>query len=285
MLRSLVGSEMCIRDSIPLMLVDTMSIQDGQAAQYASVFTGGMAAGVFFGGILYDYLDPAHKSLLVVGCAALTSMSFGLIGLMVAQAQLTILPCLAALFVAGASVGVPYYIPSSVFGLEFGGEYAGSVISTIDAVGYGCTILFQGSSDWIRASSGWTGLIGVMFGICLLGTIAIGTFEWLEAQAMARPMSSVNVAVEADEQIMLCKPATSPMPIRPAIGYEHDTSLKPGNSTSTTMSNAAQNCLQYYQNLADDTPALSVARPESRGHHSPMGPPSGLSSVVNITMS
>jgi sugar phosphate permease len=126
-------------------LHDTLNMTPSGASMAASPFPFGSLISVLVGGFIFDKLSRRAMAwvmggLLLVAAGCILTFyrmpSFGmpenaLIGL-----------SLALLFVFGLCVSPCYYIPMSVFSIEFGGPHSGFLISLIDALAFGATAAF-----------------------------------------------------------------------------------------------------------------------------------------------
>ena len=183
---------------IPLLLVETAGLPKGQAAQYAAVYTVGMTVSALVGGVLHDKLGSVHRGVYLTCCTATATLCMGVICVWVASPPMSPAALSMALFVMGAGVAPPYFLPGSVFALKFGGrDYCGTVSAIIDGCGYFSTVVFQLTSGWIIHSSGWVGLFRTLTMVSACATVAMAVFSWLECREERR-IRRVNDGVDGD---------------------------------------------------------------------------------------
>ena len=123
------------------------------AGTYAVAFPVGQAAGVLCGGFLYDRFNPMQRllflslSLFMCMCASVSAgvplfkdtdvMNAAVRG----NGHFLLASTLLSIFVMGMSSAPAYYIPSSVFCMEFIPQRCGLSISIVDFAGYGAALV------------------------------------------------------------------------------------------------------------------------------------------------
>src|SRR5215813_7091768 len=124
---------------LPLYLRETLGLSPGRAASASSVFPAGCFAALLAGGWLYDRVSRAGRAWLLG-----TMLTFAALCLVALLAMTRAAPGAGAAFAAtavvlflyGLTVAPAYYLPMSVFSIEFGGRHCGVQISLIDAMCY-----------------------------------------------------------------------------------------------------------------------------------------------------
>jgi MFS transporter, OPA family, sugar phosphate sensor protein UhpC len=172
---------------VPQYLHDTLNMTPSGASMAASAFPFGSLISVLVGGFIFDKLSRRAMAwvmggLLLVAAGCILTFyrmpSFGmpenaLIGL-----------SLALLFVFGLCVSPCYYIPMSVFSIEFGGPHSGFLISLIDALAFGATAAFYYYSGEI-ADESWALFLRLLLAVAVWSTLTMLFFLLGEAQKQA----------------------------------------------------------------------------------------------------
>jgi len=154
---------------VPSYLSDTLDLPVEQASMAASAFPFGSLISVLVGGFVFDKLNRNTMAWMMGGLLLLASACLGTFLLMpqwnMTQQSLTYLSLLL-LFLFGLSISPCYYIPMSVFSIEFGGPHSGVLISLLDALAFGATALFYYFGGGIAAHS-WNSFLFVLLAISL----------------------------------------------------------------------------------------------------------------------
>jgi OPA family sugar phosphate sensor protein UhpC-like MFS transporter len=169
---------------IPIYLSESFGLSPAEAGTASSVFPLGCLIAVFVGGFVYDKVSK--KALI----AALGSMlGLGLLCL----ALLWMLPnvslntrtelvlTIGAIFLFGCAISPAYYLPMSVFSINFGGRHCGLLIGLIDAFGYTGAMVF----DFVGGSvadqqGGWQSFLAILVFVCLTVTVTMTIFLYVD---------------------------------------------------------------------------------------------------------
>jgi sugar phosphate permease len=150
---------------LPLYMVEVHALEPGAAGIASSAFPAGSFLSVLAGGMVYDRLGGRQR-VRVIG--ALLAASALCVGLLLGLSELQLSPASAlstaifATFVFGFAVSPAYYIPMSVFSIEFGRSRSGVLIGLIDACGYGAMMIFLPLTGALLESKGWETLLGML---------------------------------------------------------------------------------------------------------------------------
>ena len=88
------------------------------------------------------------------------------------------------LFLYGLTVAPAYYLPMSVFSIEFGGAHCGVLIGLIDAAGYAAAMLYQfGGGAIVDRPGGWQNMLILLLAVSALATAST---VWFARQDAAR---------------------------------------------------------------------------------------------------
>ncbi len=174
---------------LPLYLKETLAISPAQAATASSVFPAGCFAALLAGGFVYDRVSRRGRAPLLGGMLALAALC---LAALLAMGRVPLAPATAfaapavVLFLYGLTVAPAYYLPMSVFSIEFGGKHCGVLIGLIDATGYAAAMLFQfAGGAIIDRPGGWQNMLTLLLATAVL---AAATTVWFALQdAAARP--------------------------------------------------------------------------------------------------
>jgi sugar phosphate permease len=168
---------------LPLYLRETLTLPPARAASASSVFPAGCFAALLAGGWLYDrvsrngrpWLLGVMLSIATLCLVALLVMNRAPLGAGTAFAATAVV-----LFLYGLSLAPAYYLPMSVFSVEFGGKHCGVLVSLIDATGYGAAMLYQfGGGAIVDAPGGWPRMLALLLAASVL---AIASTVWFAVQ-------------------------------------------------------------------------------------------------------
>lgn len=170
---------------LPLYLKETLAISPAQAAAASSVFPAGCFAALIAGGFAYDKVSRKGRAPLLGGMLALSALC---LAALYAMGRVPLAPAAAftataiVLFVYGLTVAPAYYLPMSVFSIEFGGKRCGVLIGLIDAAGYAAAMLFQfGGGALIDRPGGWQSLLILLLGTAVLAAASTVWFARRDA--------------------------------------------------------------------------------------------------------
>ncbi|MDC0262088.1 MFS transporter [Planctomycetaceae bacterium] len=168
---------------VPSFLGDTLDLPVEQASMAASAFPFGSLISVLVGGFVFDKLNRNTTAWLMGGFLLLASGCLGVF-LLMPQFNMTLQALtylsLILLFLFGLCISPCYYIPMSVFSIEFGGPHSGVLISLLDALVFGATALFYFFGGGIAAAS-WERFLIVLLGISLWSCVT--TFLFMKGEA------------------------------------------------------------------------------------------------------
>mgnify|MGYP001274927955 CR=1 FL=1 len=130
---------------VTIFLTDSFQVTDAAASVTSSAFPMGSLVSVLAGGFLFDRLSRRTMSV-VMGCLLIVATSC--IGTFCAMPQMglsgteAIRLASVLLFVFGLCVSPCYYIPMSIFSIQFGGPHSGFLVSLLDAAGFAASAAF-----------------------------------------------------------------------------------------------------------------------------------------------
>lgn len=175
---------------LPLYMAEVHALEPGMAGMASSAFPAGSFLSVLVGGAIYDRLG-ARQRVRVIGAFLATGALA--VGVLLGLPELQLGPAAAlgvaifATFAFGFAVSPAYYIPMSVFSIEFGRSRSGVLIGWIDACGYGATMIFAPLAGALLEARGWPTFLGVLLGVSVLSVVFLIGFLAAEGRAKTIP--------------------------------------------------------------------------------------------------
>ena len=172
---------------IPIYLKETFGLTAGIAVMSASSFPIGSLIASLLGGFVFDVINKRTRIFVLGGmmvCSSLCLTALLLIPSFGLTNPLALWTTLAAIMLFGVAISPCYYIPMSVFSIDFGGVRCGVLIGLIDAVGY----LFAMAFDFIGGAvadraDGWSQFLTILLVVSAVGTVTLSLFLILEHRA------------------------------------------------------------------------------------------------------
>jgi sugar phosphate permease len=181
---------------LPLYFVQNFAVEPATAGMASAAFPAGSFISVLAGGLLYDRLSPSGRirvlgGLLALGLASVLLLRFlPELGLSAASA-LGVAVTMTFLF--GLAVSPAYYIPMSVFSIQFGRTRSGMLIGLIDAFGYGATMIFAPLAGAVIRDQGWPTLLTIFVSISAVA-VALATAFLIAEHHASTPNRSIRQA-------------------------------------------------------------------------------------------
>ena len=169
---------------IPIYLKETFGLTAGIAAITSSAFPIGCLVSVLAGGFIFDRLSKKKRIFVLGGMMVCAVLCVGVL-LALPQWGLTddfgLWTALFAIMIYGLAIAPCYYIPMSVFSVDFGGAHCGVLVGIIDAVGYLAAMSF----DFLGGSvadqvDGWHQFLNILLGVSLCGSVTLPLFLLLD---------------------------------------------------------------------------------------------------------
>lgn len=173
---------------VPLFLQDTLHLSAADSSRAASAFPFGSLISVLIGGFVFDKLSRGATACVMgllltiaTGCLAafLLMPSFGL------GTVPTLWTSLGLLLLFGLCVSPCYYIPMSVFSIEFGGPRSGFLIALLDALGFAAAAVFYYYGGGLAERS-WNLFLSVLLAVSIWSAVTIVLFLIGESRLKAR---------------------------------------------------------------------------------------------------
>lgn len=169
---------------VPPYLTDTMGLEADKSAMASSAFPFGSLISVLVGGFVFDKLSRKATAWLMgflLLVAASCILVFYLMPGLGLSAGATLTTSLGLLFVFGLCVAPCYYIPMSVFSIEFGGPHSGFLIALLDALAFGATAAYYYfAGGW--AARSWSLFLLILLGVAVWAMLTTFAFMLGEAR-------------------------------------------------------------------------------------------------------
>ncbi len=169
---------------IGIYLKETFSLKPGIAVMTSSAFPIGCLISVLLGGFVFDVLNKKRR-IFVLGGMMVVAVGCIVMLLVVPSLELTgnvgLIVSLLSIMLFGLAIAPCYYIPMSVFSVDFGGVHCGVLVGIIDAAGYlaAMTFDFLGGAA-ADAVDGWHHFLNILLGVSILGSVSLPLFLLLD---------------------------------------------------------------------------------------------------------
>ena len=180
---------------IPIYLNESFGLSIAESAMAGSIFPFGSLLSVLAGGFIYDKVSKKSLlvilvSLLVIGLLCLTLL--WMLPRLGFTQKMELPIAIAVILLFGIAITPSYYLPMSVFSINFGGKRCGLLIGIIDAFGYFAAMIF----DFVGGSvadlqGGWQHFLEILWVVSLGAIVSMALFLYLEYRDSIRQTLSV----------------------------------------------------------------------------------------------
>ena len=163
---------------VPLYLRDTLGMSVSGASMASSAFPFGSLFSVLVGGFVFDKLSRRATAWLMgalLSIAATCILTFYLMPGLGLSENLSVNLSMVLLFTFGLCVSPCYYIPMSVFSIEFGGPHSGFLVALLDAIAFGATAIFYFFTGEIAERS-WAMFLLVLLAVAVWSLVTTFLF-------------------------------------------------------------------------------------------------------------
>ena len=169
---------------IPIYLYETFGLTAGIAAITSSAFPIGCLISVLAGGFIFDALTKKQR-VFVLGGMMVFSVFCVAVLLAIPKLGMTnvfgLWTPLSAVMLFGLAIAPCYYIPMSVFSVDFGGKHCGVLVGLIDAAGYLAAMAFDFLGGAVAdQADGWHQFLNILLNVSILGSVTLSLFLFLE---------------------------------------------------------------------------------------------------------
>lgn len=180
---------------IPLYIQESFNVSASVAASATSVFPAGCLVALIGGGFIYDRVTRKGRIALLGGMLTVTTACIGLLWILPSlpiAPNLKLMIAIATLFSYGLTVAPAYYLPMSIFSIEYGGPRCGFLIGLIDAAGYAASMIYQYTGGSMVDRAGWTSMLALLFVCSLVAVLATVWFAYQDYQKGASHFSGMR---------------------------------------------------------------------------------------------
>jgi OPA family sugar phosphate sensor protein UhpC-like MFS transporter len=170
---------------IPMYLNQQIGLAENQAGMAASAFPFGSFVSVLVMGYVYDRFSRRKVSVLMGISLMLATgaiLAMYLLPDWSLEQDSEVALSVGLLFVFGFCVSPCYYLPMSVFSIEFGGIHSGFLIALLDALGFAASMIFAWNAGSIQELWGWDGIMGALLAVSVWSIVATVLFLLQEAR-------------------------------------------------------------------------------------------------------
>ena len=169
---------------IPIYLSETFSLAPAHAGMASAAFPLGCLIAVFTAGFVYDKLSSKNViyvfgGTLIVAILCLLALLY--LGTIEWDANLELILTIGLIFLFGFAISPSYYIPMSVFSINFGGKHCGLLVGLIDALAYlgAMTFDFIGG-EVANKEGGWHDFILILIVTSIISAVIMVTFLYVD---------------------------------------------------------------------------------------------------------
>mmetsp|Transcript_5883 Transcript_5883/g.7113 ORF Transcript_5883/g.7113 Transcript_5883/m.7113 type:complete len:218 (-) Transcript_5883:67-720(-) len=183
---------------LPLFLKHTVNPPSSATAFMTAVLPLGVATSIVFGSAVLEFLPKTVRDagvllmlfLLFLCTVCIVFFTVSTIGGGFSDAMIAQTTVLLLLFSYGFFLGYPYYVPPSLYALEFGGEDAAMVMSMVDTITAIFSAIFA-SYGANLASDNWVLPVGIL-SLCSLAAFWLQFFTYFSTKKRGKEKVSYS---------------------------------------------------------------------------------------------
>jgi len=178
---------MAFLDFVAVYLMETYQLSPSQAAMASTVFPVGSLGGLLASIAFYDYFSK--KGIRTVLTIAMTLSLLSVLTLKYLywfdfSVEVNYVVALGAIFLFAFSISPAYYLPMSIFSIEYGGPHSAKLVSFIDAFGFAASAIFAFVGGRLADSAGgWSSFMNMLILISAVGILSVWAFMHSEYKA------------------------------------------------------------------------------------------------------
>jgi sugar phosphate permease len=179
---------------IGIYLKEMFRLKPGIAVMASSAFPVGCLISVLLGGFVFDLLNKKMRIFILGG---LMVMVIGCILMLLVLPSLELASnvglavSLLSILLFGVAIAPCYYIPMSVFSIDYGGKHCGVLVSIIDAMGYLAAMTFDFMGGRIvDQADGWHQFLIILLYVAIVGFVVLSMFLYLEHRSQTKEVTS-----------------------------------------------------------------------------------------------
>ncbi|KGJ95170.1 MFS transporter [Colwellia psychrerythraea] len=178
---------MAFLDFVAIYLMESYQLTPSQAAMASTVFPVGSLVGLLTAIAFYDrFSKQGIRTVLTISLmlSLLSVLTLQYLPLFNLNTQLNYLVALVAIFIFAFSISPAYYLPMSIFSIEYGGRHSATLVCLIDAFGFAASAIFAFIGGRLADSAGgWSSFMNMLILISAVGIVAVWAFMQAEYRA------------------------------------------------------------------------------------------------------
>jgi len=163
---------------VPIFLNETLNISGANAVMISSALPSGAIIAVLAGGYVFDSLSTKTLAKVIgisLSTAVLCIIAIYNLASFSLSLQSNLIVIYICLFVFGLCVAPAYYLPMSIFSINYGGPHSGILISILDIGGFFSAAAFAIITGKVSDTLGWD---YVLLLVILIGILTLGLTVW-----------------------------------------------------------------------------------------------------------
>lgn len=187
---------MAFLDFVAIYLMESYQLTPSQAAMASTVFPVGSLTGLLASIAFYDrFSKQGIRTVLTTALtlSLLSVLTLQYLPLFNFSAELNYPIALGAIFLFAFSISPAYYLPMSIFSIEYGGPHSATLVCLIDAFGFAASAAFAFIGGRLTDSTGgWSSFMNMLILISAVGIISVWAFMQSEyiAQKQGRELNN-----------------------------------------------------------------------------------------------
>lgn len=178
---------MAFLDFVAVYLMESYQLTPSQAAMASTVFPVGSLAGLLASIVFYDcFSKRGIRTVLTIALilSLLSVLTLQYLPFFNFGAELNYPIALGAIFLFAFSISPAYYLPMSIFSIEYGGPHSATLVCLIDAFGFAASAAFAFIGGRLADSAGgWSSFMNMLILISAVGIISVWAFMHSEYKA------------------------------------------------------------------------------------------------------
>ena len=180
---------MAFLDFVAVYLMESYRLTPSQAAMASTVFPVGSLTGLLASIAFYDrFSKRGIRTVLTIALmlSLLSVLTLQYLPLFNLIAELNYTVALVAIFLFAFSISPAYYLPMSIFAIEYGGPHSATLVCLIDAFGFAASATFAFIGGRLADSAGgWSSFMNMLILISAVGIISVWAFMHAEYKAQS----------------------------------------------------------------------------------------------------
>ncbi|GAW96405.1 MULTISPECIES: MFS transporter [Colwellia] len=178
---------MAFLDFVAVYLMESYQLSPSKAAMASTVFPIGSLTGLLAAIAFYDRCSKRGiRTVLTIALilSLLSVLTLQYLPWFNLSAQMNFSVALGAIFLFAFSISPAYYLPMSIFSIEYGGPHSATLVCLIDAFGFAASATFAFIGGRLADSAGgWSSFINMLILISAVGILSVWAFMHAEYRA------------------------------------------------------------------------------------------------------